>query len=63
MDISRWLRILIGAGLIIGGLAAGESWWFVGIIPLVSGAFNTCGASSCGINQGRYRRAGEREQE
>jgi hypothetical protein len=42
----RWLRILAGAGMVLGGLAEGSSRGaalaLVGLAPLVAGAMDLC---------------------
>jgi hypothetical protein len=42
----RWLRILAGAGMVVGGLASGSSRGaavaLVGLVPLVAGALDLC---------------------
>jgi len=42
MDLTRKLRIGIGAGFILIGLILQSTWWIVGILPLFTGIFNTC---------------------
>jgi hypothetical protein len=42
MELSRKIRIGIGAAIILGGLIFQSSWWIIGILPLITGIFNTC---------------------
>ncbi len=38
----RPIRIVLGAGLIGYGAYSGNSWFFLGAIPLVAGLLNIC---------------------
>jgi hypothetical protein len=42
----RWLRILAGAGMVLGGLSSGSSRGaavaLVGLVPLMAGALDLC---------------------
>lgn len=59
--IDRVLRIVIGAALILGFFLNAESSWrvlyLIGIVPLVTGIFQTCpayrlfGISTCPANR------------
>ncbi|MCX6169480.1 MAG: DUF2892 domain-containing protein [Ignavibacteriales bacterium] len=49
MDKSRKIRIGIGAVIIMAGLISQAGWWFIGIIPLFTGIFNTCPGGSCEV--------------
>ena len=40
--MSRMLRILIGAGLVGYGFYSGNAWFYLGLIPLVTGLVNWC---------------------
>lgn len=49
MDLSRKLRIGIGAAIIFAGLIFQSGWWIVGILPLFTGIFNSCPGSTCSV--------------
>jgi hypothetical protein len=60
----RWIRVLLGIGLIVYGLFFAASVWgyvlaAIGVIPLVTGAVDTCGfAGMAGLScNGRQARA------
>ena len=40
--MSRYFRIIIGLGLIGYALYVGNSWFYLGIIPLIFGIINWC---------------------
>jgi len=40
--VCRPIRIVIGLGLIGVGIATGNKWFFLGVIPLVAGLANFC---------------------
>jgi hypothetical protein len=42
MELSRKIRVGIGAAIILGGLLFQSSWWIIGLLPLITGIFNTC---------------------
>jgi len=45
-SIDKWIRIILGAVIILLGFIY-QSWWgAVGIIPLLTGLFNYCTAYS-----------------
>lgn len=42
-SLDRWIRIIVGAALIVLSLMGTIGWWgWIGIIPLVTGAIGTC---------------------
>ncbi len=41
-DICKPIRIVLGAGLIGYGLASGNAWFYLGLIPLAAGLLNIC---------------------
>lgn len=42
-SLDRWIRIIVGAALIVLSLMGTIGWWDrIGIIPLVAGAIGTC---------------------
>ncbi|MBW6485283.1 MAG: DUF2892 domain-containing protein [Syntrophales bacterium] len=44
--IDKWIRIILGVVIIVIGFLY-KSWWgAVGLIPLLTGLFNYCGAYS-----------------
>ena len=52
--IERWIRILVGLGLLgIAFFGPKTPWGFIGIVPLLTGAFGICplysllGVSTC----------------
>jgi len=40
--MSRVLRIIIGLGLVGYGAYSGIAWFYLGILPLISGVMNWC---------------------
>ena len=40
--VCRPIRIVIGLGLIGVGIATGNKWFFLGVIPLIAGLANFC---------------------
>lgn len=42
MELSRKIRIGIGAVIMLGGLIFQGGWWIIGLLPLITGIFNTC---------------------
>ena len=50
MELSRKIRIGIGSVIILGGLISESSWWIIGILPLITGIFNTC--PTCSTSEG-----------
>lgn len=40
--MGRMMRILIGAGLIGYGVYSGNAWFYLGIMPLITGIINWC---------------------
>ena len=50
--IDRFIRIIVGLGLIGWALfAEGPAWAWIGVLPLATGLFSFCGAYSIlGIN-------------
>jgi hypothetical protein len=52
----RWIRVIIGLGILALGLTF-KSWWgLIGIIPLATAAFGFCGLYTLlGINTGRAK--------
>lgn len=56
-NIDRIARILLGVALIGCGFYSGNWWGAIGIIPLLTGIFGTCGLyslfgiSTCKINK------------
>jgi hypothetical protein len=42
MELSRKIRVGVGAAIILGGLLFQSSWWIIGLLPLITGIFNTC---------------------
>jgi hypothetical protein len=59
----RWIRVILGIGLIVYGLFFAASVWgyvlaAIGVLPLVTGAVDTCGFAgiaglSCNGSQAR----------
>jgi hypothetical protein len=52
----RWIRVIIGLGILALGLTF-KSWWgLIGIIPLATAAFGFCGLYALlGINTDRAK--------
>ena len=58
--IERVVRVLVGIGLLgIAFFGPKTPWGFIGILPLLTGAFGTCpaysllGISTCGVGSGK----------
>lgn len=55
--IDRTLRILVGIGLVTWALLDGPVWAWIGIMPIITGAFGFCpiypllGFSSCPVKK------------
>ena len=41
-SICRPFRIVLGLGLIGYGVMSGNSWFYLGVIPLIAGLINFC---------------------
>ncbi len=40
--LDRNVRIVLGAVMIVAGLVFQGWWWFIGIVPLITGVLGTC---------------------
>ena len=40
--VCRPIRIVLGLGLIGYGIMSGNSWFYLGVIPLIAGIMNIC---------------------
>ena len=40
--IDKWLRILLGAALIVWAVTGGPAWTWIGVVPLATALFNFC---------------------
>jgi hypothetical protein len=41
-SVCRYIRIAVGLALIITGFIIGNSWLYLGVIPLIAGIINFC---------------------
>ncbi|MGN6235508.1 YgaP family membrane protein [Dyella sp.] len=41
-SLDKWLRIAVGAVLLVWALAGGPVWAWIGVVPLATGLFNFC---------------------
>jgi hypothetical protein len=49
MDMSRKIRIGVGAAIMIAGLVSNAGWWLVGLFPLITGVLNMCPGGTCAV--------------
>lgn len=40
--IDKWLRIAVGAVLVLWAATGGPVWAWIGVVPLATGLFNFC---------------------
>ena len=52
----RWIRVMVGLGILALGLIF-QSWWgLIGLLPLATAAVGYCGLYSiCGLNTDRSK--------
>jgi len=41
-SVCRYIRITVGLALIITGFIIGNSWLYLGVVPLIAGIINFC---------------------
>jgi len=56
-NTDRWIRIVVGVGLLVAGIVFKSYWGLIGIVPLLTATMKCCplytilGIKTCGVTK------------